>query len=205
MDSPTTSVGSVPAKLDNEGSIETPGKATVTDSPTILASSGQQRHSNTRDFIRRFFSAAALLDYVILIAAGAALGIQAGANSRLAVLTDGYFTSFICQGVGMVVLSAMAIVDYMFFHKTTMAELKSADWWEWSGFVWGVLFVVLNTLALVRLGPAEVLGIVVGAQLITACVIDHFGWLHMPKRKLSIWRALGVLILIASIVVMVLW
>ncbi|KAI8323195.1 hypothetical protein GQ54DRAFT_116310 [Martensiomyces pterosporus] len=185
-----------------------------TGSSKTVQSTQQQPHldagaaeepKGAKGFIKRFLNAQALVEYCVMALAGAALGIQAGANGKLASITDGYFTSFICMGIGMVVLTFTVVIEYFFFNKVSMVQVKETRWWQWTGAIWGVMFVTFNTLSLGRLGPAEVLGIVVGAQLISACVIDHFALFGMYKHRLTWQRVLGLAILIASIVVMVLW
>ncbi|MBV9850621.1 MAG: DMT family transporter [Armatimonadetes bacterium] len=84
-----------------------------------------------------------------------------------------------------------------------MSALAGTPWWVWAGG--GLLGAFAVTAALIGI-PRVSAGIVIGAQvfgqLLAAVMIDHFGWLGVPRVSLNPWRVAGAIGLFISAVLM---
>ena len=80
-----------------------------------------------------------------------------------------------------------------------MSGLAQTPWWVWLGG--GLLGAFAVTAALIGI-PKVSAGVVIGAQvfgqLLAAIVIDHFGWLGVPRVPLNPWRVAGAVGLFIS-------
>ncbi|KAG0035996.1 hypothetical protein BGZ82_004851 [Podila clonocystis] len=80
--------------------------------------------------------------------------------------------------------------------------LAKAPWWAWTGGVIGAVFVIIIILTIPKLGAGTCSAIIVCAQLIFSCVIDHFQLFGIPAyRQYTIWRGLATASLIGSVAV----
>lgn len=138
---------------------------------------------------------------MIALATGAAIAVQALANSRLRVALGTPVWAAIAQFiVGLGVLVAIAIATRQPAADT--GGLTRMPWWGWLGGAVGALFIVVSIVLTPRLGTALTLATITVGQLVTALVLDHYGWLGAPVVRLSMPRLLGVACLLAGIALM---
>ncbi|KAI8356162.1 hypothetical protein BD560DRAFT_406720 [Blakeslea trispora] len=139
---------------------------------------------------------------LLLIAAGAAIAFQAGCNATLNRYGGRAFSSVVSFSVGTACCLMFFAIDST-VGKMPLPDnrLKNAPWYAWLGGVFGAYYVIINILTVPRLGAATVLSIFVCAQIIMACIIDHFALVGVKKRPFTIWRILGCLGLIGCVVV----
>ncbi|MCC6674935.1 MAG: DMT family transporter, partial [Thermomicrobiales bacterium] len=52
----------------------------------------------------------------------------------------------------------------------------STPWWIWVGGVLGAIYVAVSVVLVSRLGTAFAYSLVVLGQMVTALVVDRFGW-----------------------------
>lgn len=67
------------------------------------------------------------------------------------------------------------------------------------GGVLGVLVVIGTIGAINRLGVLAALTVIVSSQLITASLIDNFGWFGQHVIPMTPWRALGLVLMLAGV------
>lgn len=75
--------------------------------------------------------------------------------------------------------------------KLSLANLSKASWYEYSGGLFGFCIVLLAIILFPRLGAGVTLVLAIGAQLILAMVIDHYGFMGIPQQAISMTRLLG--------------
>ena len=99
--------------------------------------------------------------------------------------------------VGTVVLLIAWAAD-----RTPLSALKGAPWWAWFGGLYGAAFVAALAFATPRLGLAATLTMAIGAQVVTALLLDRQGWLGLQQQPIS-WGRLGgvALVLIGVLLV----
>ena len=135
---------------------------------------------------------------LIALGTGAAIAVQSLANSRLRVALGTPVWAALAQFiVGLALLVAIAVV--MRQPAADTGGLSRMPWWGWLGGAVGALFIVVSIVLTPRLGTALTLATITVGQLVTALVLDHFGWLGAPVMRLSVPRVLGAACLLAGI------
>lgn len=136
--------------------------------------------------------------YLLSILAGVAVAFQTGVNSQLRTDTNNpVLTALISFLVGTV---ALIILYFAFFKQApTFPSGFSFTWWKFTGGLLGVLYVTGVVIAAPRIGAANALAFIVGGQFVAAIVIDHFGWMNLPVTSISVYRVLGIVLLLAGV------
>jgi len=142
-----------------------------------------------------------LFYFVIALGTGAALAVQALANSRLRFALGTPMWAAIAQFiVGLAVLVVIAMVIRQPAPDT--GGLSRMPWWGWLGGSIGSLFIVVSIVLTPRLGTALTLATITVGQMLAALVLAHFGWLGAPVMRLSLPRVRGAACLLAGIALM---
>ncbi len=106
------------------------------------------------------------------------------------------FISF-CIGTLLLFLSSLtAKVSLAFICK----GFYQAPWWIWTGGVLGAFYLWLAIVLAPRLGATVLVGLIVAGQLIASLFLDHYGLLGFPHQPITLWRALGVALLILGVI-----
>lgn len=138
---------------------------------------------------------------VVALVTGAAIAVQALANSRLRFALGTPVWAAIAQFiVGLAALIAIAIVTRQPAADT--AGLTRMPWWGWVGGAIGALFITVSIVLTPRLGTALTLATITVGQLLAALVLDHYGWLGAPVVRLSLPRLIGAACLLVGIALM---
>jgi transporter family-2 protein len=123
-------------------------------------------------------------------AAGACIAVQAAANGSLRTnLGDAFYAAFfsICGTIATAVLVMLAIRPN--FPPET--ALRQAPWWNWVGGPLGALIVFAGAALTPKLGAAAFIAAVVGGQLACSLVLDHFGFMDVPRQTITVGRVVG--------------
>lgn len=136
--------------------------------------------------------------YLLSILAGIAVAFQTGVNAQLRTDTNNpVLTALISFSVGTI---ALLLLYFMFFRQATMFPSgNTSKWWTFSGGLLGVLYVTGVVIAAPKIGAANALAFIVAGQFTTAIIIDHFGWMHLPVKSISISRVVGIALLLAGV------
>ncbi|KAI8376355.1 uncharacterized protein BYT42DRAFT_574305 [Radiomyces spectabilis] len=138
----------------------------------------------------------------LLILAGCAIAVQAGCNATLNRYGGRSFSSVVTFVMAAICCFIFFVVDLSFLGTPRpTSRLKDAPWFAWLGGILGAYYVIINILTVARLGAGTVLSIFVCAQVIMACIIDHFGLVGVAKRRYTLWRMLASLGLIGCVAV----
>lgn len=76
----------------------------------------------------------------------------------------------------------------------------STPWWIWIGGLLGAAYVAISVVLVSRLGAAFAFSLVVLGQMITALLLDRFGWFGVPIHDLTPGRLVGVALVISGVV-----
>ncbi|KAJ3023204.1 hypothetical protein HKX48_003982 [Thoreauomyces humboldtii] len=148
-------------------------------------------------------------DWTILfaIAGGVALALQASMNGELGIVGGGGYAATWSFASGGVVLGLCLCVDLYCGPAcresprwTFMGCWRRTPAWSWTGGLLGAAYVLAITVIIPRLGAATVLGTSVCAQVVTAVVCDHFGWVGLTKLRVGWGRLVGVAAIIGGVV-----
>lgn len=139
-----------------------------------------------------------LLGFFALLC-GVVLTAQIGSNALLGkLLGDSYIPAAVNMVIGVVSTAALLVI----VHKPLPAAHTAASvpWWVWlAGGVLGTVYLTGNILLAPKLGAAALVGWVVAGQLVFAVLCDHFGWLGFAQHTVTVWRAVGCLLLIGGV------
>ena len=139
-----------------------------------------------------------LIYYILAFAAGFGLTTQAGVNSQLRVyLNNPLQAGLISFAVGALFLAIIALPQGT---RWNFGEMINFPWWVWIGGLLGAFFVVSAILIVPRFGATTYLVLNLIGQMITALILDHYGWLGFPVQKTSFLRALGAVFLVIGVV-----
>jgi transporter family-2 protein len=141
------------------------------------------------------------MDYLFLLfaaAAGACISIQAAANGSLCThLADARWATFfsICGTI------VTGVIVMLLIRPTAPSStaLRSAPWWNWIGGPLGALIVLSGAALTTRLGAAAFIAAVVGGQLLSSILLDHFGWMNLAQRPLTMSRCIGAILVFIGV------
>lgn len=141
-----------------------------------------------------------LILLVVLTALGLPVQDALNAQLRSAVKSPmlGACVSLLVGSCLMGVAAALGILGRGHFR-----DLASTPWWVWAGGgLLGAAAVVAALVAIPKSGAALVITATVLGQLIAALVLDHFGWLGVPRIPINPWRIAGAVGLFVSALLM---
>jgi transporter family-2 protein len=135
-----------------------------------------------------------LLLLALMFCGGIAIAVQPSINGRLAQKVGTFESSCISFAIGTLLLLAVVLVA----GKGSLREVANASWWELTGGGLGAFFVTMTIIAIPRIGTTAAMAAVIGAQLATGCLLDHFGLFGFRTIPLDGKRAIGVALLMAG-------
>jgi transporter family-2 protein len=138
---------------------------------------------------------------LIALLCGAVLTSQIASNALLGkLLGDSYVPAAVNMIIGMLATGALLLIVHKPLPSVTTAA--AVPWWTWiAGGLLGTVYLTGNILLAPRLGAGALVGLVVTGQLLFAVMCDQFGWLGFTEHSITLWRALGCLLLVAGVAV----
>ncbi len=136
--------------------------------------------------------------YLLAIIIGLGMTVQAGVNSQLRnVVGEPLTASLINFLVGTFVLLIFTIAAGKV--SFSPAGLTDFSWWKLTGGLIGAFYIYIMIIVVPKIGPANLFSLVVAGQMVTAVLLDHFGWLGFSLHPLNSLRFFGVILLIAGV------
>jgi transporter family-2 protein len=135
-----------------------------------------------------------LLLLALMFCGGIAVAVQPSINGRLAQKVGTFESSCISFAVGTLLLLAVVLVA----GRGSFKGVAGASWWELTGGCLGAFFVTMTIVAIPRIGTTASMAAVIGAQLVTGVLLDHFGLFGFRTIPLDGKRAIGVALLMAG-------
>ena len=138
--------------------------------------------------------------FLLALVAGAMMPTQAAINNRLA----GYVQSPISAAFVSFLIGTIALFAYMLASGTPIGSLwniKEAPAVAWLGGLLGAFFVASTIVLAPRIGVAMTFSLIVAGQMLITLVLDHFGFLGLPVKEISLARIGGVLLITAGVVI----
>ena len=132
-----------------------------------------------------------------VIIGGALTALQGPTNARLAgAVASPVNAALISFAVGTVALMILAAALQT---KPDMAATRALPLSAWLGGLYGAVFVVAAAYAVPRLGVATTIVLMVAGQMLLSLVLDHFGFMGVPKQPITLTRLAGVAMLIGGV------
>ena len=136
---------------------------------------------------------------LLVLLAGMALPVQTGVNSQLARLVgNSTIASVISFSVGT--LALMLYVVVLRIPLPAMADISKAPLWVWAGGLLGAFFIVTTTTLASKMSITVMVSLIIAGQLLISLILDHYGLLGFVVHPVSVWRVVGVLLLLAGVI-----
>ncbi|WP_163341774.1 DMT family transporter [Enterobacter roggenkampii] len=133
---------------------------------------------------------------LLVIAGGMGLSVEAGLLGPLGGKVGDLWATFSIFGVG----AALTFLLMLFFSPRNSPSFFAQPGWQLLGGVLRPIYVVILTLATPTIGIAlTMIGILAG-QVFKSLIIDHFGLLGTPHRKINARRIVALVFIIAALV-----
>ena len=139
-----------------------------------------------------------LLFAALAVCAGIASTLQSAANAGLAQRTG--LPAALVVNTAIVMLATLALLlargaQPVFFPP-------GASWPLYSGGFCGFAIIVILAFVFPKIGAALAIALVVLGQSVAALMIDHYGFLGMPRDPVSLSRVAGLALVAAGIVLL---
>jgi bacterial/archaeal transporter family-2 protein len=137
---------------------------------------------------------------MLALAAGAMMPTQAAINNKLA----GYVQSPVSAAFISFLIGTVGLFVYMLATGTpisSLVNLKEAPPIAWLGGLLGAFFVTSAVILAPRIGVAMTFSLIVAGQMLITLVLDHFGFLGVPVKEISLARIGGILLIICGVVI----
>jgi transporter family-2 protein len=143
-----------------------------------------------------------MLDQLFLLGLAALTGVcismQASANGSFRRnLGDPGIAAFFSICGTIVTAGALMVLFRPTFPP--LAVIRATPWWNWIGGPLGAMIVLAGAALTPRLGAAAFIAAVVGGQLLSSVLLDHFALLGLEPRSITPGRILGALMVIAGV------
>jgi transporter family-2 protein len=137
---------------------------------------------------------------VLAIIAGMMMPTQGAINTKLA----GYVESPVTAAFISFFVGTVALFVYMLAAGTPLSNFtnsKNAPVIALTGGLLGAFFVSAIAASVPRLGVALTFSLAIAGQMLITLVIDHFGFLDVPVKEISVPRVLGVVLIVVGVIV----
>ncbi|TPX38154.1 hypothetical protein SmJEL517_g00267 [Synchytrium microbalum] len=135
-----------------------------------------------------------MVDWTLIfpILTGCLLSVQAAVNGDLAKISGSkLFAVFVSYLSGIPILLIVWLIASRGGGGQNY-DFANVEWWAFVGGALGALYLTAMLLVIPHVGAALTVGISVGAQLISAAILDEFGWMYIPQRTFTMGRGFGI-------------
>lgn len=137
---------------------------------------------------------------IVALFAGAALPLQAGANGYLGRLL-GHPLAATLISLTVSLISLVALMLILRVPPPSGIALGRAPLWTWVGGLLGVLYLTVALMTAPKLGAATFIAATVAGQMAASMLLDHFALAGFPDRPVTLWRGLGLLLVVTGVAV----
>lgn len=137
-----------------------------------------------------------LILLLIVIAGGMGLPVEAGLLGPLGGEVGNLWATFSVFGVG----AALTFLLMLFFSPRNSPSFFAQPSWQLPGGVLGPIYVTILTVATPAIGIAMTMIGILAGQVFKSLIIDHFGLLGTPHRKIDTKRIIALIFIIAALV-----
>lgn len=137
-----------------------------------------------------------LILILLVIAGGMGLSVEAGLLGPLGEEVGDLWATFSIFGVG----AALTFLLMLFFSPRSSPSFFAQPSWQLLGGVLGPVYVVILTIATPAIGIAMTMIGILAGQVFKSLIIDHYGLLGTPHRKINIKRIIALVFIIAALV-----
>ena len=133
---------------------------------------------------------------LLVIAGGMGLSVEAGLLGPLGEQGGGLWATFSIFGVG----AALTFLLMLFFSPRNSPSFFAQPSWQLLGGVLGPVYVVILTIATPVIGIAMTMIGILAGQVFKSLIIDHYGLLGTPHRRIDTKRIIALAFIIAALI-----
>ena len=137
-----------------------------------------------------------LILILFTIAGGMGLSVEAGLLGPLGGEIGDLWATFSVFGVG----AALTFLLMLFFSPRNSPSFFAQPSWQLLGGVLGPVYVIILTIATPAIGIAMTMIGILAGQVFKSLIIDHYGLLGTPHRKIDSKRIIALGFIIAALV-----
>jgi transporter family-2 protein len=131
--------------------------------------------------------------FQLALAAGGMITVQSVLNT---VLGERISTAGAVLVATVISILILVVVILGFPETANFRELpRPKEWYLYLGGVLGIMILAAPILSIPKIGTAATLTAIVLGQLVLALIIDHFGFLGIPRQSINWGRAMGVVLI----------
>lgn len=136
----------------------------------------------------------------LALIAGLLLPFQIAFNNRLTLYTGNATTSSLVSfSVGTIALLLFSLTNVNSFQKSWQ-HIGQAPWYAWLGGLAGAFYIISTIVASPKIGIAMFIVLIIGGQLVSSTVVDHFGLFGAPVKPFDWMKGLGLVLILAGII-----
>lgn len=132
---------------------------------------------------------------LLVIAGGMGLSVEAGLLGPLAGEVGDLWATFSVFGVG----AALTFLLMLFFSPRHSPSFFTQPSWSLLGGVLGPVYIVILTIATPVIGIAMTMIGILAGQVFKSLIIDHYGLLGTPHRKIDNKRIVALIFIIVAL------
>ncbi|WP_371972662.1 DMT family transporter [Lelliottia nimipressuralis] len=133
---------------------------------------------------------------LIVIAGGMGLSVEAGLLGPLGGKVGDLWATFSVFGVG----AALTFLLMLFFSPRNSPSFFAQPSWNLLGGVLGPVYVIILTIATPAIGIAMTMIGILAGQVSKSLIIDHYGLLGTPHRKIDNKRIIALIFIVLALV-----
>ena len=94
---------------------------------------------------------------------------------------------------------ALVLVAATLQVRPDVGAARALPWHSWIGGLYGAVFVAAAAFATPRLGVASTIVLMVAGQMALSLILDHFGFMGVPKQPIDWGRLAGVGLIVCGV------
>ncbi len=137
------------------------------------------------------------LFFFVAAIAGMSMAVQGSLNSVLGKVVGELEATLVVHIIALVLLSLVLFV----FHWGTgsLNKVASAPWYSYLGGILNIFILYGVMFSIPRLGVSNATTAIVASQVLTAVIIDHFGWWGLEQISVHWTQGMGLIFLVLGV------
>ena len=136
-----------------------------------------------------------MLGILFSVIAGAVMSLQGVINTRLSERIGLLESNVFVQGTAF----AVGLAAMLLFGRGDLCAVTDAPRYSLAGGLLGFVITLTVVLSIKGLSPTAAISVILVSQLLTAALIDAFGWLGTEKMPFTWQKYVGVALMLAGI------
>lgn len=133
-----------------------------------------------------------MMALVLAALSGMLMALQGSLNSALGKAVGILETTFVVHLVGTIAALSLLLGG---LGQGDLSQFRSAPWYTYLGGLLGVGIAYLVVVSITKVGVAAATTSIIVGQVLTAVVVDFFGWFGLEPLPFTLWKGLGLVLM----------